>query len=66
VLAGGIGKALITTAAGLIVAIPAVFFHRFLTRRVDELVIAMEQDANKLVEVMQGEREADFNKAGRT
>ncbi|KXU39510.1 biopolymer transporter ExbB [Ventosimonas gracilis] len=65
VLAGGIGKALITTAAGLIVAIPAVFFHRFLTRRVDELVIAMEQDANKLVEVMQGEREADFNKAGR-
>jgi len=65
VLAGGIGKALITTAAGLIVAIPAVFFHRFLTRRVDELVIAMEQDANKLVEVMQGEREADFNRAGR-
>ncbi|OEC42704.1 biopolymer transporter ExbB [Pseudomonas sp. 1D4] len=59
-LAGGIGKALITTAAGLMVAIPAVFFHRFLLRRVDELVVAMEQDAIKLVEVTQGDREVDF------
>jgi len=63
VLAGGIGKALVTTAAGLIVAIPAVFFHRFLTRRVDELVVVMEQDASRLVEVMQGDREADFAEA---
>ncbi|AYC33420.1 MotA/TolQ/ExbB proton channel family protein [Pseudomonas cavernae] len=59
-LAGGIGKALVTTAAGLIVAIPAVFFHRFLLRRVDELVVAMEQEAIKLVEVVQGNREVDF------
>ncbi|UVE19229.1 MotA/TolQ/ExbB proton channel family protein [Pseudomonas sp. LS44] len=59
-LAGGIGKALVTTAAGLIVAIPAVFFHRYLLRRVDELVIAMEQEAIKLVEVVQGNREVDF------
>lgn len=56
VLAGGISKALITTAAGLSVAIPALIFHRFFTRRIDELVIAMEQDAIKLVEVLQGER----------
>ncbi|WP_185266549.1 MotA/TolQ/ExbB proton channel family protein [Halopseudomonas xiamenensis] len=61
VLAGGISKALITTAAGLTVAIPALFFHRFLSRRVDELVVAMEQEATKLVEVVQGQREADFN-----
>ncbi|KAF1056679.1 MAG: Protein TolQ [Pseudomonas delhiensis] len=59
-LAGGISKALITTASGLIVAIPAVFFHRYLLRRVDELVVAMEQEAIKLVEVVQGDREVDF------
>ncbi len=56
-LAAGISKALITTAAGLLVAIPAVFFHRYLLRRVDELVIAMEQEAIKLVEVVQGDRD---------
>lgn len=59
VLAGGISKALVTTAAGLTVAIPALFFHRFLLRRIDELVIAMEQEATKLVEVVQGNRDAD-------
>lgn len=56
VLAGGISKALITTAAGLTVAIPTLIFHRYFTRRVDELVVAMEQEATKLVEVLQGER----------
>ena len=60
-LAGGIAKALITTAAGLFVAIPAVFFHRFLQRRVDELVVNMEQEAIKLVEVVQGDREVELN-----
>ncbi|MFJ3263833.1 MotA/TolQ/ExbB proton channel family protein [Pseudomonas sp. NY15437] len=64
-LAGGISKALITTAAGLIVAIPSVFFHRYLLRRVDELVIAMEQEAIKLVEVTQGDREVDFVEEGK-
>lgn len=57
VLAGGISEALITTAAGLTVAIPSLFFHRFLTRRIDELTVNMEQEAIKLVEVMQGKRE---------
>jgi len=60
VLAGGIAKALITTAAGLFVAIPALFFHRFLQRRVDELVVGMEQEAIKLVEVVQGDRDVDL------
>ena len=60
VLAGGISKALITTAAGLMVGIPAVFFHRFLQRRVDDLVVGMEQEAIKLVEVVQGDREVDM------
>ncbi|MFZ6048835.1 MotA/TolQ/ExbB proton channel family protein [Pseudomonas sp. CR3202] len=65
ILAGGIAKALVTTAAGLIVAIPAVFFHRYLLRRVDELVVAMEQEAIKLVEVVQGDREVDFVEEGK-
>jgi len=59
-LAGGIAKALITTASGLTVAIPALFFHRFLQRRVDELVVGMEQEAIKLVEMVQGERDVDL------
>lgn len=59
-LAGGIAKALVTTAAGLFVAIPAVFFHRFLERRVEELVVNMEQEAIKLVEVVQGDREVEL------
>lgn len=59
VLAGGISKALMTTAAGLTVAIPALFFHRFFVRRIDEIVIAMEQEATKLVEVVQGNRDVD-------
>ncbi len=56
VLAGGISQALITTAAGLSVAIPALIFHRFFLRRIDELVVTMEQEAGKLVEILQGDR----------
>ena len=56
VLAGGISEALITTAAGLTVAIPSLFFYRFFLRKVDELVIFMEQEALKLVEVLSSER----------
>ncbi len=56
VLAGGISEALITTAAGLTVAIPALFLYRFFQRKVDELVVSMEQEAIKLVEVMNGDR----------
>lgn len=56
VLAGGISEALITTAAGLTVAIPSLFFYRFFQRRVDELVIYMEQEALKLVEVLNADR----------
>ncbi len=62
-LAGGISKALITTAAGLTVAIPALVFHRFLMRRVDELVVVMEQDATKLVEALHGARDVETAEA---
>ena len=52
-LAGGISEALVTTAAGLTVAIPSLLFHRFLRGRVDELVVAMEQEALRMVGALQ-------------
>ena len=62
-LAGGISEALITTASGLSVAIPALICHRYFIRRVDELVVGMEQEAIKLVEVVHGDREIDVEGA---
>ncbi|MBK1871847.1 MULTISPECIES: MotA/TolQ/ExbB proton channel family protein [Marinobacter] len=62
-LAGGISEALITTAAGLSIAIPALICHRYFIRRVDELVVGMEQEAIKLVEVVHGDREIDVEGA---
>ncbi|MFO8141877.1 MAG: MotA/TolQ/ExbB proton channel family protein [Marinobacter sp.] len=62
-LAGGISEALITTASGLSVAIPALICHRYFIRRVDELVVNMEQEAIKLVEVVHGDREIDVEGA---
>ena len=60
-LANGISKALITTAAGITVAIPSIFFVRYFRRKVDGLVVEMEGEAIKLVEVMQGARRANGN-----
>jgi biopolymer transport protein ExbB len=57
VLAGGISEALITTAAGLSVAIPSLIFYRYFRGKVDELVIKMEEEALKIVDVMHGDRE---------
>lgn len=50
-LAGGIAEALVTTAAGLAVAIPALICHRYLLRRVDELVLALEAYARRALEI---------------
>ncbi|MET0089476.1 MAG: MotA/TolQ/ExbB proton channel family protein [Candidatus Thiodiazotropha sp.] len=57
VLAGGISEALITTAAGLSVAIPSLMFHRYFSGLIDQLVIGMEEQALKLVELIHGQRE---------
>jgi biopolymer transport protein ExbB len=62
VLAGGISEALITTASGLAVAIPTLIFHRHFQRKVDSLVVEMEQQTIKLVEVVHGEREIEQDK----
>ena len=59
VLAGGISEALITTATGMSVAIPSLIFYRYFSGRVDRLAILMEEQALKLVEVIQGERERE-------
>jgi biopolymer transport protein ExbB len=56
-LAGGISVALITTVTGLIVAIPSLFFYRYFRGRVDDLIIQMEAEAIRLVEIQCGERQ---------
>lgn len=56
-LAGGISVALITTAAGLTVAIPSLIFHRYFERLVDEFVVSMEEEALKLIDVLHGDRD---------
>jgi biopolymer transport protein ExbB len=57
VLAHGISTALYNTAFGLIVAIPSLIFYRFFRSRVDNLIVDMEQETVKLVEILQGERQ---------
>ncbi|MFT4726374.1 MAG: biopolymer transport protein ExbB [Granulosicoccus sp.] len=52
-LAGGISQALITTAGGLMVAIPSLMFHRYFRGKVDGLVVDMEKESLKLVDVLQ-------------
>lgn len=59
VLSGGIGEALITTAAGLIVAIPALMGYRYLRGKIDALVIDMEKEALKLVQYLDSVRGED-------
>jgi len=58
VLSSGLAEALITTAAGLLVAIPAYVFYRYFRGLVDELVIAMEQEALKMIDMLHGHRES--------
>ncbi len=60
VLAGGISEALVTTAAGLLVAIPAMMAHRYFVRRVEALVVTLEQEAIKLVDALHNDRRVDM------
>jgi biopolymer transport protein ExbB len=52
-LSGGISEALITTAAGLLVAIPALIAFRYLRGRVDRIVVDMEKDAIQLADAVE-------------
>jgi biopolymer transport protein ExbB len=52
VLAGGISEALVSTAAGLAVAIPALIAYRFLRGRVDTLVVLIEKESMRFIEAL--------------
>lgn len=56
ILAHGISVALYNTAFGLIVAVPSMIFYRHFRAKVDSLVIEMEQQAIRLVEIVHGTR----------
>ena len=58
VLAHGISIALYNTAMGLIVAIPSMIFYRHYRNKVDSLIVEMESQAVKLVEIVHGERQS--------
>ncbi|MEH6582848.1 MAG: MotA/TolQ/ExbB proton channel family protein [Halioglobus sp.] len=59
VLAGGISEALITTATGLSVAIPALVMHRYFVGRIDGIVVELEQETIKLVDALHSEEPMD-------
>lgn len=56
ILAGGISQALITTATGITVAIPAMIMHRYFHRKIDGIVLSLEQQAVKLVDAFHGQK----------
>ena len=57
VLAHGISIALYNTAFGLVVAVPAMIFYRHFRAKVDVMLVDMEMQAIKLVEIIHGERQ---------
>jgi biopolymer transport protein ExbB len=58
VLAHGISIALYNTAFGLVVAVPSMIFYRYYRAKVDALLVDMELQAIKLVEIIHGDRQA--------
>ena len=61
-LAGGISEALITTAAGLAVAIPALVMHRYFTGKIDAIVVGLEQESIKLVDALHnGSKKTEYD-----
>ena len=52
-LAGGIAEALITTAAGLTVAIPTLVCHRIVRDKAGSLIFEMEESSIKMIELME-------------
>ncbi len=54
-LSTGIAEALVTTAAGLTVAIPSLLFYRYFQRRIDELVVDIEQETLELIDLLDAE-----------
>lgn len=65
-LATGIGLALLTTAVGLLIAIPALIMYMYLSGRVDSLVIEMDTYGQDLVDQISAEALAEQSRSGRT
>jgi len=63
-LAGGISTALITTAAGLCVGIPALIFYRMFLRRISSLVVDLERESIKLVDALHSSRTVEVRGGG--
>ncbi len=51
-VAGGIGEALVTTAVGLVIAIPAVMVFNYFTNAIDSFVVDMEETSSELISYM--------------
>ena len=60
-LAGGISEALITTAAGLAVAIPSLVMHRHYTSRIESIVVDLEREAIKLVGAIHSNQKTEYD-----
>lgn len=59
ILAGGISQALITTAAGLSVAIPALVMHRYFIGKIEAIVVELEQETIKLIDAVHSEENTE-------
>lgn len=57
-MAHGISIALYNTAFGLVVAVPSMIFYRYFRAKVDELLVDMQMQAIKLIEILHGDRQA--------
>ncbi len=57
-LASGISEALLTTAAGIIVSIPAISFYNFLVNKVNHIIMRLENRVNDMVLLLGKEDEA--------
>ena len=58
-MAGGIGEALVCTALGLVVAVPAYVFHRFFRSKVAGLIVVMEKEATALLDELAAQSTVD-------
>lgn len=53
-LANGIAEALLTTAAGIVVAVPAIIFYNYLVSKVNHIIIRLENRVSELVLLLKG------------
>ncbi len=58
-LSGGISEALITTQVGLIIAVPALLAHAYLSRRAKQIIAGLEQAAIRFVRALDADPQGD-------